>query len=81
MLLLLVLSPVILFTALVVRISSPGPILFRQRRVGRDGKEFDLFKFRSMRMDTSSGARSEASSVFARASLLGCRHGAGWSRG
>ncbi len=47
--LLVLLSPVILATALAVRLSSRGPVFFRQRRVGRDGKEFDLYKFRSMR--------------------------------
>jgi exopolysaccharide biosynthesis polyprenyl glycosylphosphotransferase len=49
--LLLVLSPALAFAALMVRLSSPGPVLFRQRRVGRDGTEFDLYKFRSMRLD------------------------------
>jgi lipopolysaccharide/colanic/teichoic acid biosynthesis glycosyltransferase len=34
--------------ALAVRLSSPGPVLFRQRRIGRDGREFDLLKFRTM---------------------------------
>ncbi len=48
--LLVALSPVILCAALAVRLSSPGPAMFRQRRVGRDGRAFDLYKFRSMRI-------------------------------
>jgi exopolysaccharide biosynthesis polyprenyl glycosylphosphotransferase len=49
--LLVVLAPVIAITALIVRLSSAGPIMFRQRRVGRDGTVFDLYKFRSMRIE------------------------------
>jgi exopolysaccharide biosynthesis polyprenyl glycosylphosphotransferase len=51
--LLVVLSPVLLCAALAVRLSSRGPVLFRQRRIGRDGKVFDLYKLRSMYIDPS----------------------------
>ena len=49
--LLLGLSPVMARgRAAAVRLTSPGPLLFRQRRVGRDGRAFELLKFRSMRV-------------------------------
>jgi exopolysaccharide biosynthesis polyprenyl glycosylphosphotransferase len=43
------LAPVMGLIALAVRLQSPGPVLFRQRRVGRDGRVFDVLKFRTMR--------------------------------
>jgi exopolysaccharide biosynthesis polyprenyl glycosylphosphotransferase len=43
--------PLMIATAIAVRLDSPGPILFSQERVGRDNKPFTLFKFRSMRAD------------------------------
>lgn len=46
-------SPLLLAIAAAVRLDSPGPILFRQRRVGRDGTVFDLYKFRSMRQSNA----------------------------
>ena len=48
---LIVASPLMLLTALAVRLSSPGPILYRQVRVGLDDVPFTLYKFRSMRAD------------------------------
>jgi len=50
-LLLLVFAPVMLATAVAVRLDSPGPALFRQERVGKGGRPFGLLKFRSMRVD------------------------------
>jgi exopolysaccharide biosynthesis polyprenyl glycosylphosphotransferase len=49
--LLILLGPVLLGVALCVRLTSRGPVVFRQVRVGRDGSEFRIFKFRSMYVD------------------------------
>ncbi len=48
---LIITSPIMLLTALAIRIESPGPILYLQHRVGVDGKDFKVIKFRSMRQD------------------------------
>jgi lipopolysaccharide/colanic/teichoic acid biosynthesis glycosyltransferase len=45
------LSPLLLALAIAIRLDSPGPALFRQRRVGHGEREFTVFKFRSMRSD------------------------------
>src|SRR5438132_8646737 len=47
-------APIFVTAAAVVRLSSPGPVFFRQRRIGRGGKPFDLLKFRSMRVNSDS---------------------------
>ena len=44
-------SPVFLITALLVKVTSPGPIIFWQVRVGRYGRHFKFYKFRSMYVD------------------------------
>jgi len=44
----LLFAPVLLAVALAVRLDSPGPVLFRQRRAGRGGRPFELLKFRTM---------------------------------
>jgi exopolysaccharide biosynthesis polyprenyl glycosylphosphotransferase len=49
--LLIALSPLLAVIALAVKLSSPGPILYHQRRIGRDGQRFGMLKFRSMRVD------------------------------
>jgi len=50
-LLLLALSPLLLLIALAVKLNSPGPVFFRQTRLGREAKPFTCYKFRSMRAD------------------------------
>jgi sugar transferase (PEP-CTERM system associated) len=52
---LLLTSPLMLLTALAVKLTSAGPVLYRQMRVGLSGKSFTLFKFRSMRVDAEAG--------------------------
>jgi len=47
-------SPVLLAAAVAVRLDSPGPAIFRQRRVGLGGESFDILKFRTMREDAES---------------------------
>ncbi|HIU34936.1 MAG TPA: sugar transferase [Candidatus Pullichristensenella excrementigallinarum] len=51
---LVVFSPLLLLTALLVRLTSPGPAVFTQKRAGRNGKIFTIYKFRTMRRDTPS---------------------------
>lgn len=46
--------PIMLFAAIGVYITSPGPVIFRQKRVGKMGKVFTMLKFRSMRLNTDS---------------------------
>jgi len=47
---LVVLSPLLLIAAIAIRLGSPGPVIYRQRRVGRDGEEFELLKLRTMEL-------------------------------
>ena len=57
---LVLLSPVFLVTAIAIKLDSKGPVFFRQTRLGRGGKEFQMIKFRSMIV----GAESTGSGVY-----------------
>lgn len=49
---LVVLSPLLLLVTIAVRLDSPGPALFKQKRFGKDRTFFEIYKFRTMRIDT-----------------------------
>ena len=60
---LVILSPLLLLTAIAIKLSSPGPVLFKQQRLGLGGREYTIYKFRSMTVGaehTGSGVYSEA---------------------
>lgn len=57
---LIITSPILLLTALLIKIDSPGKVLFMQERIGKDGKVFKIAKFRSM----CTGAEHTGSGVY-----------------
>ncbi|MBR2454782.1 MAG: sugar transferase [Clostridia bacterium] len=57
---LLVLWPVLLVVAIIIKITSPGPVIFKQKRIGLNGKVFEIYKFRSMVV----GAETQGSGVY-----------------
>jgi Undecaprenyl-phosphate glucose phosphotransferase len=59
---LVILSPLLLLLALLVKLTSPGPVLYAQERMGLDGRTFQMLKFRSMRSD----AEASTGAVWAR---------------
>ena len=54
LLLIIVLSPLLLIIAITIKLDSKGPVLFKQKRIGKDLAEFHIYKYRSMRSDTPS---------------------------
>ena len=68
---LLVLSPVMLFAALAVRLGSAGPVFYAQERMGMDGRLFHIFKFRTMQADAEAAGAQMASPSDPRTTRLG----------
>jgi len=69
---LLVLSPVMLVIALLVKRSSAGPVLFVQERLGRDGQPFNFYKFRSMVYNSDDAIHRQFAAMFINGDEAGC---------
>jgi exopolysaccharide biosynthesis polyprenyl glycosylphosphotransferase len=69
--LLVLVSPLLLMVALIVKLDSPGPAIFVQKRVGRKGELFNIYKFRSMYANSSMYEFSPASSLDLRITRVG----------
>ncbi|UCE04258.1 MAG: sugar transferase [Candidatus Latescibacterota bacterium] len=65
-LILLLSAPLFLIVAVLIKLSSPGPVLFVQKRVGRNGRVFDFFKFRTMKHNSDDSVHREFAANFIR---------------
>jgi exopolysaccharide biosynthesis polyprenyl glycosylphosphotransferase len=70
-LLLLITLPLALMTAVFIKLESPGPVLYKQKRTGQYNKEFKVYKFRSMRSDAEKDGAQWASKNDARVTKIG----------
>ena len=52
-------SPIMLITAIAIKLESPGPIIFKQERIGYNGKPFMMYKFRSMKVQDEDEEKSQ----------------------
>jgi exopolysaccharide biosynthesis polyprenyl glycosylphosphotransferase len=71
-LMLIVVSPVMLVIALVIKKTSPGPVLFAQERLGRDGRPFKFYKFRTMEHNSDDAIHRQFVSMFIGGDADGC---------
>ncbi|MBA3900684.1 MAG: sugar transferase [Bacteroidetes bacterium] len=71
LLIFILLLPVFLFLAIIVKFSSPGPIIYKQERIGQNGKVFSIFKFRSMYIDAESNGPALSSTNDPRITIFG----------
>ena len=67
----LLLVPLMLLIALLVKLASPGPVLYRQERVGLDGRKFNIYKFRTMKIDAEENGAQFAVQGDPRVTLIG----------
>jgi len=56
---LVVISPILLAIAVLIKLDTPGPLIYRQKRIGENGKPFVMYKFRSMRVDADPSIHQE----------------------
>jgi putative colanic acid biosynthesis UDP-glucose lipid carrier transferase len=70
-LILLLLLPLLVVIAVVVKVSSPGPVIFKQRRYGLDGREIAVYKFRTMRVTEDGAQIRQASKTDSRITRVG----------
>src|SRR5262249_39043276 len=68
---LLLAAPVMLVTSALIKLSSPGPVFYRQERMGMDGRTFEILKFRTMRADAETEGAVMASRGDPRRTALG----------
>lgn len=69
----IILAPLYLAIALLVKRSSPGPVLYVQERLGRNGRPFRFYKFRSMRHDADDSIHRQFAAMFINGDADGCR--------
>ena len=71
---LIVFSPLMLVTALLIKITSPGPVLFSQERIGLHNRPFKMYKFRSMEVQDRAGSAASGQRPMIQGNACGTFH-------